>query len=266
MDSRKSAQHSKRNILISAQPWIQRFKANRMGALERDSYSTTGSTKRLLHALPIIILLGILLIAAMTPNAHGLHGDSEYSDQPISYTHKTLQSNSKLRVYYAGPPDNVLSALKLHAGFTLVDNPDQAQVLVLNGSIPEQEKIQALISSGTGVILILGPNLTSEQVSALLGGNLVFEFQDQPLSLVTTKNEIDPITTDIVWNSAPQVRQRYAVTGQPLSLHPLVTGFEESTLILGQSQAGNGLLYLFTPFLDHANPQFQEWAYFNYFI
>jgi hypothetical protein len=24
--------------------------------------------------------------------------------------------------------------------------------------------------------------------------------------------------------------------------------------------------FVFTPFLDDANPQFQEWAYFNYFI
>jgi O-antigen/teichoic acid export membrane protein len=36
--------------------------------------------------------------------------------------------------------------------------------------------------------------------------------------------------------------------------------------VLGQKQSGQGRVYLLTPFLNGANPQIQEWAYFNYFI
>jgi O-antigen/teichoic acid export membrane protein len=266
MDSMKSIKSNAQRIFTENSSRLQRSQINPTESVESSCSPKSGHWRSLRYAFLIVIFLSTLLIAAWTINAHRLERSAGQSLQPINHANIPPESNSKLLVYYTGPPDNVLSALKLHTGFTLVDSPDQAQVLVLNGCIPDQENIQALYKSGIGVVLILGPNLTAEQVSPLLGGNLVFEFQDQPLSLVTAGNRIDPITKDIVWNSAPQIRQRFDPRGLPSSLRPLIIGFEQSNLILGQTRLGSGVLYLFTPFLDQANPQFKEWAYFNYFI
>jgi hypothetical protein len=63
---------------------------------------------------------------------------------------------------------------------------------------------------------------------------------------------------------SPQVRERFLVDAQGFA--PLVEGFEDHSLVLGEKQSSQGRVYLLTAFLNGANPQIQEWAYFNYFI
>ena len=46
-------------------------------------------------------------------------------------------------------------------------------------------------------------------------------------------------------------------------VQPLVTSYEDSGWILWQVRPH---VLVFNAFLDEANPQFQEWAYFNYLI
>ena len=59
-------------------------------------------------------------------------------------------------VYYAGEADSsVMRALEL-AGFTLVDDPAQAQVILLNGSIPDAGALAVQVQAGKGLVLILG--------------------------------------------------------------------------------------------------------------
>ncbi len=60
------------------------------------------------------------------------------------------------------------------------------------------------------------------------------------------------------------MRQRFQLSGS--SFTPLVSGFEDGSLILGRISIGSGQAYIFTAFLNDDNPQFQEWAYFNYLI
>ncbi len=74
----------------------------------------------------------------------------------------------------------------------------------------------------------------------------------------------DPVLGAIVWTSAPQVRQRYEVETPASALTPLVVGFEDGSWVLWSALGGR--VYVFNAFLDQANPQFQNWAYFNYFI
>lgn len=62
------------------------------------------------------------------------------------------------------------------------------------------------------------------------------------------------------------MRQRYYLLSPASDLMPIVLGFEESSHILGFRQVEQGRAYVFTPFLDEANPQFQSWAYFNYLV
>ncbi len=174
------------------------------------------------------------------------------------------ESPPPLRIYYAGPEGSVRTALTLTTDFRLVSEPAQADVLVLNGAIPDPEGLAARVREGAGLVLILGPDLSARQVEALLGFPVALTAREDPLSLVAAAGQDDPVLTDIVWTSAPQVRQRYQVDTPVSALTPLVVGFEDGSWVLWSALGGRA--YIFNAFLDQANPQFQSWAYFNYFI
>ncbi len=170
-----------------------------------------------------------------------------------------------LRVHYAGPPGGVRQALSLTDDFEIVADPAQADVLVFNGVIPDSGIVER-VRSGTGLVLICGPDLTAEQMSALLGNRVMLERRDDPLSLTTAAGASDPLTQHVVWTSAPQVRERCVLRPEAMALEPVVIGFEDGSLVLGVGQVGGGRAFVLTLFLDEANPQFQGWAYFNYLI
>jgi O-antigen/teichoic acid export membrane protein len=172
-----------------------------------------------------------------------------------------VSADASLRVYYAGAEGGVRTALEL-AEFTFVDDPSQADVLVLNGVIPDPETAAAQIERGAGLVLILGPDMTEADVMTVTGVTLTLTARDDPVSL--TEVEIgNPLTTDIIWNSAPQVRDRFEVQTPVSSVQPLVTAYEDGEWILWQARTN---VYVFQAFLDDANPQIQEWAYFNYLV
>lgn len=177
-----------------------------------------------------------------------------------------VQADAPLRIYYAGPADGVRTALGLAHEFQLTTDPAQAQVLVCNGVIPDPEAVATRVRAGAGVVLILGADLSADNVGTILGVPVELQRTDTPLSLVPAKGVTDPLLSEIVWTSAPQVRQRFVLLSPASDLMPLVLGFEDKMLVLGVRQVGQGRVYVFTPFLDEANPQFQSWAYFNYFI
>ncbi len=169
-----------------------------------------------------------------------------------------------VQVYYAGPEGGVRTALTLAPDFRRVSDPAQADVLVLNGVIPDPEGLAARVREGAGLVLILGPGLSAREVEALLGFPVTLTPRENPLSLVAAEGQDDPILTNIVWTSAPQVRQRAEVQTPISALTPLVVGFEDGSGVLWSALGGRA--YIFNAFLDKANPQFQSWAYFNYFI
>ncbi len=192
----------------------------------------------------VIVLLSIQLIAASPSCAQGT-----------------------LHVYYAGPQDGgVLQALKLARDFQFVSDPALAEVLVLDGVIPDSAAIATRVRQGTGVLLILGPDLSAEQVGTVLGVRVSLERRDTPLSMIAANRNLDPVLKQIVWGSAPQVRERYGLLSPASDLMPLVLGFEESTVLLGARMVGAGKAFVLAPFLDQANPSFQDWPYFNYLI
>jgi len=177
---------------------------------------------------------------------------------------KPASADNSLNVYYAGPSGAVSTALSLDKNIRLVNDISAADVFVLNGEIPMDASIHARFEQGAGLVLILGPSLSASQVNTLLEENVSLVYKEDPLSLNITSDASDPIQNDIIWTSAPQVRQRYLVSGS--SFTPLVVGFEDGSLVLGKTPIGQGQAYLFIAFLNGDNPQFQEWAYFNYFI
>jgi O-antigen/teichoic acid export membrane protein len=170
-----------------------------------------------------------------------------------------------VRVYYAGEAGAVRQALDLapEGTFAFVDDPAQAEVIFLNGSIPDAPGLASRLDEGAGLVLILGPNLAEADVQTLLGIPVALERRDDPASL-TEIGITDPLTTEVIWNGAPQVRERMA-TGTPMSsVQPLVTAYEDGSWILWQARPNR---FVFNAFLDDkTNPQIQEWAYFNYLI
>jgi O-antigen/teichoic acid export membrane protein len=170
-----------------------------------------------------------------------------------------------IQVYYAGPEGALKTALALSPDFQLGDSLELAQVIVLNGSIPDPEAIARRARAGAGVFLAAGPELRAEDVSRLLGTWVDFTTVDQATSPVAAPGDQSPIQTAVIWASAPQVMERIQLDASPFTA--LVEGFEDQALLLGSVSIGAGKLVLLTPVLSASqNVQFQQWAYFNYFV
>ncbi len=177
-----------------------------------------------------------------------------------------VAAQEKVRVYYAGPAGNVRTALELSTSFEIVPTPQQAQVIVLNDSLPDPRLIASLQASGTGLVLFLGPDIQAADLETVTGVSIHLDRAETPLSLIPARGSPDPLIGDVVWNSAPQVRERSLLLSPDDNLIPLVSGFEDGSLILGKLQSTRGEIFIFTPTLNQRNPQFQEWAYFNYLV
>ena len=176
----------------------------------------------------------------------------------------TVFASNRIAVYYAGNSDSaVLQALEL-AGFILVNDMDQADVILLNGDIPRPDEIADHVDNGIGLVLIMGKNVQQQAVETVLGFPVKLEFHEDPVSLQEIKID-NSLTTGIVWNAAPQVRGRFSTISPLSSIQPLVTTYESGEWIIWQAQPN---VFVFNIFLDseETNHQTQEWAYFNYIV
>ncbi|MCR4408211.1 MAG: hypothetical protein NUW24_15040 [Anaerolineae bacterium] len=173
-----------------------------------------------------------------------------------------VAAEDTIRVYYAGPDGSVRTALGLAGDFVLVSDLTQADVFVLNGVVPDPAGIAARVQEGAGLVLIMGPDLTAESAEAVLGIPMSLERLDDPIGLTVLKGITDPLLSEIVWTSAPRVRQRYEVMTPVSALTPLVVGYEDGSWVVWSVRNA----YVINAFLDEANPQFQSWGYFNYLI
>ncbi len=175
------------------------------------------------------------------------------------------RADDSLRVFYAGTDGGVKIALEL-AKFTLVNDPSQADVFVLNGEIPDNPIIAQRVKSGeAGLVLIMSGYIGGDEVTTLTGIPVTWGKREIAISLTPLKGVDDPVLTEIAWNGAPQVHDRYNVLTPMSSVQPLIVGYEDDSWVLWS--AGNGRIFIFNAFLDNeSNPQIQEWAYFNYLI
>ncbi len=188
-----------------------------------------------------------------------------------------VAASSTILVYYAGPQDNaVYTALTLapQGTFAFVSDPAQADVFVLNGSIPDPVAISNQVDRGAGLVLILGPELSATDAESITGVPVVLTEGTNAVSL-TGINIDDPLVKQIIWNGAPQVRERMEVLTPLSSVQPIVTAYESGDWILWAGNRPN--IYIFNAYLTNHidpqnqkttayNPQIQEWAYFNYLI
>ncbi len=170
----------------------------------------------------------------------------------------------ELAIYYQGDRDSsILKALDL-ARFVLVDDPAEADVIVLNGVLEGPAELAGLLKTGTGLVLFMGEGIQQADVEILLGFPVALKAEDSPVSLVEIKIE-DSLTSEIVWNGAPQVRDRVGVVTPISAVQPLVTAYEDGSWILWR--AGENV-FVWNAFLDTAetNAQLQDWAYYNYLV
>jgi O-antigen/teichoic acid export membrane protein len=175
--------------------------------------------------------------------------------------------SARVWVYYAGPEGSVLTALNLAENFSLTENISRADVIVLNGVIPNPDAAAQRVKDGAGLILILDQTTPPVDLQSFLG-TAALEPEDEPLSLVPAKDAGDPLIQETIWTGAPQIRERVRLTtSESFILQPLVEGYEDGSLVLGSGRLGAGQMYVFTAALDDSrNPQIQEWTYFNYTI
>ena len=179
----------------------------------------------------------------------------------------TRAAGQPLNVYFAGPDGGVRTALGLDKDVHFTADPAAADVFVLNGQIPgaDAATIRTRVQGGAGLILILGPDLGGQAVGELLGGTVSLLKKDDPLSLAALAGSQDSVVKSVIWDSAPQVRERFVLSGGGLA--PLVTGFGDNSLVLGSQKIGTGQAYVLTAFLDNTtNTEIQQWPYFNYLV
>lgn len=194
----------------------------------------------------------------------------------------TAKAGGTIYIYYAGSSNSqVRKALNRMRLLTFVDDPANAEVFVLNGIIPDNRIIAQQIQSGaSGLVLFLGPDIKPEQIQMLLGNRDTIKFiqTNNPTSLRTIGNA-DPYIMNwinsLVNNigeaaTAPEIKDRYIVSG--LKFTPVIETSVDHSLILGYTPTfdsfGNAshFIFIFTPFLDNQNEQFQNWEYFDYFV
>ncbi len=177
-----------------------------------------------------------------------------------------VSAQDAIKVYYAGPQGAVRNALTLAHDFVLVEDAQQADILVLNGVIPSAARQR--YEAGAGLVLFLGPNLNPQSASDLLGIPVELTRKDDPISLIESPGSAKPENNSILWNSAPQIRERYTVMTPISSILPIVSRFEGGEWVVWSlhSEQGRGKAYVVNAFLDGSNLQIQEWAYFNYWI
>ncbi len=89
-------------------------------------------------------------------------------------------------VFYAGGESEVKTALTL-AGYTLVTDPDKADVFVLNGEIPDAAGIAEQVKNGAGLVLIPGKDISQQDVQTLLGQPVTLTDAEDAVSLTNAK-------------------------------------------------------------------------------
>ncbi len=178
---------------------------------------------------------------------------------------------STIQVFFAAPEidiSGVGTALEIaqENGFIqLTSDPAQADVIVIQNAVPDVQALTDRLADGAGLVLFLGPGLTQADVQSLLAIPVSLQKLSDPVSLTALEGLADALTTEILWNSAPQVRQRFDVLTPVSSVQPLVVSYSDGGWILWHDQTGRK--FIFDAFLDgETNTQIQEWAYFNYLV
>ncbi len=177
-------------------------------------------------------------------------------------------------VYYVGAEDGVAEAINLAAPYIVrVDQPELAQVLVLNDLYPRQEETLRLLlgsvrQGDVGLVIFCGSHFprTVEDLRAVFGiGAFGITTVERSLA-VQMGNEADPLHQAISWDSAPPLQARVVISNPNLLL-PIVTTIAREPVI--QRVRGREKTQVFIVgawFGASANHEWQSWPYFRYLV
>ncbi len=193
-------------------------------------------------------------------------------------TTSPVKAGTQFNLYYFGPVDSMV--LRAFNGFdfiSFVDDPEQADVFLFDGVIPDNEHIAKRIQTGySNLILFLGPNIKSDQLKKLLGVEHTVNLTptNAAVSLTVGNHESDTRlawVNDIRWAEAPQVRERYLIESRDII--PIIQGETDKSIIIGLVKNGSdydgnpsSISYIVSPFLDEKNKPLQEWKDFRYIL
>lgn len=176
-----------------------------------------------------------------------------------------VEPNQLTQIYFAGSEGSLKTSLSLYDGFRFVQDLQSADVIVLSSQTENLEGIANRVRNGAGLLVALWPDLSTKEAEILFGRSIKLTFLENEISLVASQEANDPVVQAVIWNSAPQVKERIEVSS--IDINPLVEAYEDQSLILGSTMHGKGKVFIFTPVLGpETNLQFQQWAYFNYLI
>ncbi|MBN2390901.1 MAG: polysaccharide biosynthesis C-terminal domain-containing protein [Anaerolineae bacterium] len=177
-------------------------------------------------------------------------------------------------VYYVGLEDTIAEAINLAEPYIVqVDQPELAQVLVLNDFLPRQEETLQLFSamaqrSDIGLVIFCGPQFPQsvDDLSALLGVSTFGMAQFRNALAVQSGDQIDALQNAIAWNAAPPIQAR-TVISNPNLLRPLIITSAREPVIQRVRGRERAQTFIVGGWLAHpSNLEWQSWPYFRYLV
>jgi hypothetical protein len=179
----------------------------------------------------------------------------------------SAQETGLLRVYLAGESSTVYPALNW-AGwmtFVIVEEGQEADVLLLNGVIPDPDLVRVRLAEGAGLVLILGPDVSSETFTRATNVPVTMEPADNPVRAREAAVSGEPVLTQVEWDSAPPLRERSRVMTPVSSVQPLVSSAEDGDWLIWSLPGGTAFIVDFH-LGKGDNAEFRKWNQYNYLI
>ncbi|HOT93338.1 MAG TPA: oligosaccharide flippase family protein [Anaerolineae bacterium] len=181
---------------------------------------------------------------------------------------------STVGVYYVGAEDAVAEAINLAAPYLVrVDQPELAQVLVLNNFLPRAGETVRLFATlvqrgDVGLVIFCGSQFpkTSEDLRAVFGVGAFGITNAESALPVRIGSEADPLQRAITWASAPPIQARTVISNANLLLPIVTTTAREPLIQRVRGREGTQAFIVGGWFGDPANQEWQHWPYFRYLI
>jgi len=175
-------------------------------------------------------------------------------------------------VYYDGPDDSIKEALQLASPYlVLVDQPDLAQVLVVNGRAPRERSLDLtpqIRQGNVGLVLFCGEQFpkTAEDMGLLLGLSAFGLAQTPTPQSLQRSAEADILQTAVAWESAPALNARTTISNTNL-LRPLIATNAGEPVIQRVRGRPTYPVFFVGAWLDHeSNAEWRSWPYSRYLI
>jgi len=193
-----------------------------------------------------------------------LSGSSAHAQTPIV----------PVGVYYVGLQDAIAEAIDLAAPYIVrVDQPDLAQVLVLNDFLPRNEEtleqFKGMVQQNDiGLVIFCGPQFpqTIEDLSVLLNVRAFGMARFADAQPVQTGDQVDELQRAITWSAAPPIQAR-TVISNPNLLRPLINTSAREPVIQRIRGRERAQAFIVGGWLAHpSNSEWQSWPYFRYLV